>query len=332
MKTFFTNILLFFLFLFVCQTVLTAQITLRGCESVGLGPQDFNLAMTGTTNAGGVVRNTYESTPLDFAQSCPAGVCEVRIIWNDGAGRWEIQLDNNGPAGTPDYTTAVLYFSTTASQPNPPDLTLGSWTSGGACTGGISTLSGDVQSSVLPVEFIAFTGREIKNKVELTWQTISEVDNAGFEVERGTDGINFEILDFIEGSGSIETVQDYTYEDKNLRSGQMYYYRLKQIDYDGAFAHSEVLTIRATSGKVIAAFAPNPAVAGQTVLEYSAPTTGEMEIQLLNVSGMALQQRIFTVIEGGNRFVLDVNGFRPGVYLVKLKQGMQVTYEKLLIK
>jgi hypothetical protein len=53
-------------------------------------------------------------------------------------------LDNDGPVNTPNYTTGVLYFSTTASSPNPPDITSGSWQSAGFCPGAISSMSGNV--------------------------------------------------------------------------------------------------------------------------------------------------------------------------------------------
>lgn len=144
--------LLFFSFLFT--GVMMAQITFQGCPSV-LGAQNFVLSATDTTNDAGTIRNTYESTPLNFGQSCPAGACEIRIIWNDISDRWEIQLDNDGPANTPDYTTGVLYFSTTASHPNPPDTASGNWQSAGSCPGAISTMSGDVDDgSTLSIEEI----------------------------------------------------------------------------------------------------------------------------------------------------------------------------------
>jgi hypothetical protein len=145
------KLLLFCSALLLISQFTNAQITFRGCTSIALGAQDYTLTATGTTNDGGTIRNTYESSPADFAQSCPAGSCEIRIIWNSGASAWQIQLDNDGPVGTPDYTTTCLYSNSTASYPNPPDLTLGTWNdcSGGACPSGeFVTMSGDVQSSI----------------------------------------------------------------------------------------------------------------------------------------------------------------------------------------
>ncbi|WP_430409867.1 T9SS type A sorting domain-containing protein [Kordia sp.] len=137
-----------------------AQITFRGCTGA-MGSQDFVLTNTDTNTDAGIVRNTYESTPLNFGQSCPAGVCEMRIIWNDVADRWEMQLDNDGPVNMPNYSTGILYFSTTASHPNPPDISSGNWQSAGFCPDAISTMSGDVDDGTT----LGLTTLDVENKI-----------------------------------------------------------------------------------------------------------------------------------------------------------------------
>ena len=153
-----------------------SQITFKGCNAA-LSNQDYILTQTNTIDDAGTLRNTYESSPADFTQSCNAGVCEVRIIWSITNQRWEIQLDNDGPLTTPDYTTGVLYYNTEASYPNPPDLTLGTWVDnlGGSCggTGSIITLTGSIQSSILNVEdsklfMVEIYPNPAKNFIKLT--------------------------------------------------------------------------------------------------------------------------------------------------------------------
>lgn len=166
---------------FGCFLQSYAQITFRGCTASGLGDQDYNLVQTGTTNDAGTIRNTFESNPADFTQSCPAGVCEVRIIWNIGAARWEVQLDNDGPLNTPDYTTAVLYFNTNASEPNPPSMTLGGWQdgAGGVCpVVEITTLAGDVQDVILGIHNADELSKEVKvlpNPVDTIFSIVSDL-------------------------------------------------------------------------------------------------------------------------------------------------------------
>ncbi len=141
----------------LCSFTSTAQITFKGCPDAVLGDQNYILTATGSIDNEGITRNTYESSPTDFAQSCPSGICEIRILWNISNSRWEIQLDNDGPLTTPDYTTATLYYNTENSYPNPPSLNLGTWVDtvnvdgancGGNLTSANATLTGDVQDNV----------------------------------------------------------------------------------------------------------------------------------------------------------------------------------------
>ncbi len=156
MKSFFFTLVL----LCVLCSYAPGQITFQGCDAI-LAPQNYTLSLTGTTNDGGVIRNTYETLPADFMQGCPAGLCELRIIWDVTQDRWELQLDNDGPLGAPDYTTADMYVNLSASAPNPPDLSLGTWVNAGFCLTAITTLSGDVQGVVsLPVEMLYFKAEQ----------------------------------------------------------------------------------------------------------------------------------------------------------------------------
>lgn len=149
-----------------------AQITFNdNCPTGVLGVQDYVLNLIGTTNDGGVIRNTYESTVVDFTQSCPLGNCEVRIIWDVIEDRWEIEVDNgnDGPADipNPNYNLMPLpvYFNTAPSEPNPPSMLLGTWIDpngfcGGLLNGG-ATLLGDVQDTPLGIDDVALLNKQI---------------------------------------------------------------------------------------------------------------------------------------------------------------------------
>ncbi len=128
------------LLIVLCLTLcLSAQIQYNGCTQITGGfTYPITLTQSGTVGA----RNTYTSGSLG---ACNAGVCSFRIIWNTANNAWEIQLSNNG--GT--SFNNVLYRNTTASAPNPPDISLGTWqdVSGVNC-GSLISLTGDVQSTV----------------------------------------------------------------------------------------------------------------------------------------------------------------------------------------
>lgn len=151
--------LLLVLSVIVSFTVNAQTVTFNGCHTL-FENQDyvFNLE---TTDASG--RNVYSTTPVDGNQTCGGlGTCEFKILWSASNSRWELIADS----GNGDFVNPYLiYYNTSASIPNPPDLTLGTWVEntadtnsdcGGNLTTGNASLSGSVQSTVLGVD--SFSG------------------------------------------------------------------------------------------------------------------------------------------------------------------------------
>ena len=107
----------------------------------------------------------------------------------------------------------------------------------------------------LPVTLVSFEGHSENNQTKLTWKTISETNNKGFEIERSADARTFEKIGFVDGSGDTKEMKVYHFTDPAPFSNT--YYRLKQIDFDGQFEYSKVVAV----GKddAIANVFPNPA-------------------------------------------------------------------------
>ena len=79
-----------------------------------------------------------------------------------------------------------------------------------------------------------------KRNVILNWNTATETNNHGFEVQRSTNRSEFVVTAFVEGKGTTTEINNYSYTDIDLEVGT-YSYRLKQVDYDGSFDYSEVI-------------------------------------------------------------------------------------------
>ena len=93
----------------------------------------------------------------------------------------------------------------------------------------------------VPVELISFTAEVDGNVVTLFWQTATETNNSGFEIERQVGNkqsaaCNWDKVGFVEGKGTTTEIQSYSFTDKPEPG--TYKYRLKQIDFDGTFAYS----------------------------------------------------------------------------------------------
>lgn len=103
-----------------------------------------------------------------------------------------------------------------------------------------------VEDNPVPVELSLFEAKLLPDRVVLNWRTETEVNNFGFEVQRSFDKQTFGVIGFVKGRGSTVQPCIYRFEDRDLNSG-MVYYRLKQIDTDGAFEFSATISVTITT-------------------------------------------------------------------------------------
>jgi hypothetical protein len=100
-------------------------------------------------------------------------------------------------------------------------------------------LAQSVINPALPVELTTFTGRHTGKIVLLEWTTQTEDGNAGFELQRNAANGEFVTIGEVAGAGDSRPERNYTFTDLTAATGKNYY-RLKQLDFSGAFAYSEV--------------------------------------------------------------------------------------------
>ncbi len=113
--------------------------------------------------------------------------------------------------------------------------------------------------ATLPVEFSLFTATLVDGGALLSWETASESNNSGFEVQHANPKADFELAAFVEGHGTSTESQSYSYYLGNLSVGN-HRFRLKQIDFNGAFVMSSELQLLAEvpGDYQIASAFPNP--------------------------------------------------------------------------
>ncbi|MEA3288393.1 MAG: hypothetical protein U9Q77_13610, partial [Candidatus Marinimicrobia bacterium] len=96
----------------------------------------------------------------------------------------------------------------------------------------------------LPVELVSFTASRDKQDIILKWETASEVENYGFEVERIHAGTkDWTRIGFVEGNGSVTTTSKYSYTDRAVGQDRELKYRLKQLDYSGSYEYSPEVSV-----------------------------------------------------------------------------------------
>jgi len=168
---------------------------------------------------------------------------------------------------------------------------------------------GNVACTVLPVELINFKSIVKDAGIQLLWQTASETNNEGFEIQVSSDFENWRMIDFVEGTGTTSDKQQYTYLDETPNDG-VNYYRLKQIDLDGRFEFSDIIKAERASkipNTSLVVF-PNPV---DHILNYQVANLDDIQrIEIFGLNGQLIKRA--EKIEG----TLNVADFKQGNYLL----------------
>lgn len=172
------------------------------------------------------------------------------------------------------------------------------------------------EDSPLPLELMQFTARAQQRFIALDWQSAAEHNFAGYELQRSTDGSTFEKTAWVPGKGSIGR-NDYQYEDHSALPGVLYYYRLKMLDTDGAFAYSAVRSAQLGKAWNKPVISPNP-TEGFCDVTFVAPQEGSGKLLISDHAGKKIAEQNIQFANGNNIQHLDLSGFPPGTYFIQL--------------
>lgn len=195
-------------------------------------------------------------------------------------------------------------------------------------------ISVDSADDTIPVELTSFSGLVNGAGVALSWHVASEINNAGFQVERSiAPNGGFEKIGFVEGNGTSGAAQ-YSFADLTPVPGQHLYYRLKQIDFDGTFEYSEVIEVDpVTAAVALHSNYPNP-FNPTTTITFDLPLQQEASLIVYDLMG----RRIETLVDGtlgAGRHEFGFNGdqLASGTYIYRLTTpNKMITQKMLLIK
>ncbi len=188
----------------------------------------------------------------------------------------------------------------------------------------------------VPVELISFEGRIENNKIILNWQTASELNNRGFEIEKSLDKKVWFNIGFVEGNGTTTESNYYSFIDDEIISGTQFY-RLKQINIDGSFEYSEIIEINTdltiTTFQLFQNY-PNPFNAS-TIINYQTPLKSLINISLYDIKGEKILELVNEEKDTGLYHTTLENLTLPsGIYFVSMitSKGYSNVKKLILIK
>ncbi len=183
-------------------------------------------------------------------------------------------------------------------------------------------------NAALPATITNFSGRKMNNSDLLEWTTASEQNNAYFNLQHGTDGVNFTTIAKVNSkaaNGNSSSILNYNVENTKPQLGHNYY-RLQQVDIDNhSTMNAKVVDIIwGTNGSTVSIY-PNPT---QDVLNIDLYTTKVQNttVKVLDMSGRIVKQVQARSEAGMNKLSLSLGDIASGVYTVQVFENDQLTH------
>lgn len=197
----------------------------------------------------------------------------------------------------------------------------GSWSN----TSFPSTVDTQFGGSLLPVDLVSFKAVKKGKTISLNWKTASELNNDFFSIQKSTNGKDFQEIATERGAGTTYEPQAYSYTDERPANG-INYYRLKQIDYDGQFAFSEIISVDFRADTDIS-IAPNPVKDRLNITNVEA-WAGTVELLVFAVNGQLVQSAQYD--NPDHSITLDIQDLRAGLYHVQVTSNNQTVTQRFV--
>lgn len=291
------------------------------------GYQRANITFTTATTIPQLLArfDNYAPGPGPAASECPNNTYSALNMFNNGY--WTITASANPTNGT--YNTTL--YPTNVSNNTGLGWTVAKGTStaafalNGTCAASTATqvirtgmngfsVFGVAQSTApLPVELVSFTGVALDEKNQLSWTTASETNNQYFYIERSDDGVNFTTIGRKDGAGTTSQMRYYSFDDFSPIEGTNYY-RLRQVDYNGAFMYSAIISLDFHRGNMsVSNVKPNP-TNGEVNFDFNSPVETNLHILITDVTGRVVKDEIVVVKPGTTYVNTAIEESGAGIY------------------
>lgn len=182
--------------------------------------------------------------------------------------------------------------------------------------------------SPLPVEWVTIQAKALGSDVEIQWTVASEFENERFEVLRSTSGRNWSVVHRIDGRGTEPTAKAYSFVDTDVSTSGITYYRVKQVDFDGAYELSDIVSHVSSSddelGGATISLLENPI---RNTINLNSNSLGDVEVGLYDLAGREVTR--FHVRAGLNSISVPA-GLNAGMYVLQSNTPQGVESLKLV--
>lgn len=259
-------------------------------NSVGWSDEGFNIQVDITGLSGGVYSHSTTITQIDGGASTTKS---GNFINAGQVGKIRLYNANAGNG-----TSNNLYFNSLAHQ-----------------------------VGALPTELKTFYSQKERNIINLIWETAFESQNSHFEIQKSLDNRYWSEIGQVKGQGTSTENQEYLFVDKNPAQG-LNYYRLKQVDFDGNYEYSNVISVDYRNGQSTKIF-PNP-IKDELNIQFDNELESAANIQIFNAAGVVVSSE--NLPEFTKNYQINVNDIQPGLYWLEIRtdEGRVISTHKFV--
>ena len=329
-----------------CSKVASVQDLPNG---VSLGSTIVNQEISGSTlshNGQPYVNRVYEIIPSvqDSAEICLLYLDDDINIYNQDApgfgfnipmtsANFTITQTHNGNVDSPNHTFTVIPPSAIQSSYDPTTTV---WT---LCFK-VDSFSyfylhtQNISNAALPINLLRFTGKRVENTSVLKWTTLSEQNNAYFEIEHSKDARNFTVvsdkLNSKANNGNSNTALEYSFTDMIPNEGHNYY-RLKQTDRDGKTSKAKNVVDVYFGNETMVTMYPNPA-SSELNIDINLVKATNAKMKIMDATGRVVKQIDMNLTAGGNQTKVSLAGLTDGMYMVTITNDKGLNYSQTIRK
>jgi hypothetical protein len=257
-------------------------------------------------------------------------------------GTYNINVTMTGfSAGTlSDIRLAVFTGGTTASAVGTHAAASGTAPNPTAKRTGITTLTNfnndfrvatiNIGATPLPIELTKFSAAFRSGEVAIEWRTETETNNDLFVVQRSATAEKFTDVAEIKGAGTSTAPTSYIIYDKP--TGGTWYYRLKQIDFDGNFTYSKLVSVDVPETSTHVAY-PNPSTGDALSINFDYKDLGNTVSMLVqDLNGLEVATLPSVKLDSTTLKVIMPQRLLPGIYILSFSVGDQVVRQKVIVR
>ncbi len=169
----------------------------------------------------------------------------------------------------------------------------------------------------LPVEWLSFTAEAVDQKhVACSWTTATETNNDHFTVLRSHDGVHFDVIGTVSGSGNSKQTKSYSFTDAEPFLGTSYY-RIQQTDFNGNKTASKIIPVQVKVERPELHIFPNPSN-GRFTIQTGQQDEGDIKLKLTDMTGKTIWQEVVTGSYG--LYSIRLTDYIAGIYQLECIQ------------